>query len=253
MGSSLTTPAVLDFGIQAVVGVVAIAMQTEKFYDLTGSGTFVALAIKGFLDSTRAQAHSIQASMVVLWGIRLGSFLFKRVLKSGTDRRFNKARTNPPLFAFYWLLQGVWVFASLYPTLILLGKRAPVVNNVAYAGWALWVIGFLFEAVADKQKTNFRAKPENKGRYITQGLWSISRHPNYFGEIVLWLGLWLASLPSLSGWEHTAVVSPAFVAGLLIKVSGIPILERHAQKKWGGEKAFQDYVRTTAKLIPYVW
>ena len=120
------------------------------------------------------------------------------------------------------------------------------------AGCALWILGFVFEAIADKQKKCFSEIPENKDKFITQGLWSISRHPNYFGEVVLWLGIAIVSLPLLAGWQFATLVSPVFVYLLLTKISGLPFLEDKAEKKWGNDKDYLQYKNNTPVLIPYL-
>jgi steroid 5-alpha reductase family enzyme len=111
-------------------------------------------------------------------------------------------------------------------------------------------VGFLFEAVADDQKRRFRANPANEGRFIASGLWAWSRHPNYFGEITLWFGIALVALPALSGWQYATLISPVFVYLLLTRISGIPLLEARAKKRWGDEPAFQAYRARTPVLFP---
>ena len=118
------------------------------------------------------------------------------------------------------------------------------------AGLALWVGGFLFEVVADRQKSAFRAKPENAQRFIRDGLWAWSRHPNYFGEIVLWCGIALMALPVLQGWQYATLISPLFVVLLLTKISGVRMLEARGRKQWGDDPDYQAYVRSTPMLLP---
>ncbi|KAL8600571.1 hypothetical protein ACOMHN_062443 [Nucella lapillus] len=236
MGNSLAKAAALDFGIQWGCWVIAAALKTEKFYDLTGSSTFLALALQSLRwGGTYHTRQKIQTGLVVIWAARLGTYL-------------------PGVFFVYWSLQGVWVFSTLLPTLLLNGKTDDVPLSLRdYVGWSLWGLGFLFETVADHQKSRFKADPQNTGKFINEGLWSISRHPNYFGEIVMWSGLYISASSVLSGWEHISVISPLLLSHLLINVSGIPMLEKYGQKRWGGDPAYQNYVRKTAKLIPFVW
>lgn len=106
----------------------------------------------------------------------------------------------------------------------------------AMIGFLIWVFGFAFEVIANSQKRKFSADPQNKGRFIQTGLWSRSRHPNYFGEIMLWLGIAIIALPVLQGWQWVALISPVFVTLLLTRVSGVPMLEKKADTKWGGQK-----------------
>ena len=114
----------------------------------------------------------------------------------------------------------------------------------------IWLTGFTIEVMADRQKSRFRADPANRGRFISTGLWSRSRHPNYFGEITLWVGILLIAAPTLRGWQWVAVLSPLFVTVLLTRVSGIPLLEKKADTKWGDDPAYQEYKASTPVLIP---
>ena len=120
----------------------------------------------------------------------------------------------------------------------------------AIVGFLVWVVGFTIEVVADSQKSRFSANPDNKGKFIQTGLWSRSRHPNYFGEIVLWIGVAVIAAPVLQGWQWIALISPVFVTFLLTRVSGVPLLEKKADKKWGGQGDYESYKKKTPVLIP---
>ena len=120
----------------------------------------------------------------------------------------------------------------------------------ALIGFLIWSCGFVIEVVADIQKSRFNANPENKGKFIQTGLWSRSRHPNYFGEIILWFGVTMIALPVLQGWQWVALISPVFVTILITRISGIPLLEKKADKKWGGHEDYQIYKQKTPVLIP---
>ncbi len=121
---------------------------------------------------------------------------------------------------------------------------------VSFIGLAVWVAGFAVEATADLQKSRFRADPANRGRFISTGLWAWSRHPNYLGEIVLWIGVALVAVPVLRGWQWVTLVSPLFVALLLTRVSGVPLLEKRADEKWGGQPDYEAYKARTPVLVP---
>ncbi|KAK7109803.1 uncharacterized protein [Littorina saxatilis] len=255
MGNSVAKAAALDFGVQWGCWAIAAALKTEKFYDLAGSGTFFALALQSLRwGGTYHTRQKVQTGMVMAWAARLGTYLFSRILHDGADRRFNNVRNRPGIFFIYWTLQGVWIFSTLLPTLLLNNKKKdrPLTTR-DYVGWGMWSLGFIFEVVADYQKSRFKANPENAGRFINEGLWSISRHPNYFGEILMWSGLYVSASSVLKGWEHISVISPLFLSHLLINVSGIPMLEAYGLKKWGADPAYQEYVRNTAKLVPFFW
>lgn len=246
-----------DFGIQLSMGLFAIMFQTEIFYDLTGSLTFLAIITYSYwsipLDE-RSYHHSVQTLCVALWACRLGVFLFSRIMKSKTDKRFDKVRTKPLKFAFFWFMQGVWVLLTILPSLLLNISSANdgSLQLTDFLGWGLFSFGCLFEWTADWQKLKFNALISNKGKFINVGLWKISRHPNYLGEIMVWSGLGLAAWSELPGYMKLAcIVSPLFVSLLLIKLSGIPPLEHSAKKKWGDTPEYKEYIRRVPVLIPF--
>ena len=263
----LATLALVDFGIQWAVWSVSSIFTTERFYDLTGSLTFLLVTYLGLrlggggrgggssigiLDSSVRQL--VTSGLVMTWATRLGSFLFLRVLRAGEDVRFQRVKCEPTTFFVWWTIQGLWVFVTLLPTLLLLLKRdSRPLGPRDILGWTLWVIGFVVEVTADRQKSAFKSDPENAGKFISSGLWSVSRHPNYFGEMTCWAGLWLSASSTFSGLEYLSVLSPAFVAFLIAKVSGIPILERTAEKRWGHDPAYVAYRDNTALLVPFLW
>ncbi|XP_054655150.1 uncharacterized protein si:ch211-210c8.6 isoform X2 [Dunckerocampus dactyliophorus] len=253
MGSTLGKCAAADFGIQWVGWALAAALKTEKFYDLAGSGTFILLAhLSRIWGGGGHLRQNVQTGLVTAWGLRLGTFLFLRVLKDGHDRRFNNVRDSPGTFFVYWTIQALWVFMTLLPTLMLNSeKRDAPLGPKDYVGWTLWGLGFATEAVADQQKWLFKRDPDNVGKFIQSGLWAYSRHPNYFGEILQWCGLWLSASSVMRGPQYLSVVSPMFVWFLLRHVSGIPILEKQAVKRWGSDPTFQDYLRNTPLLWPW--
>lgn len=255
ISSPLLELAAVDFLMQYAVFIVSAYLKSEKFYDITGSTTFLVLAhLCRKWNPERSVRQMIQSGMILTWAVRLGTFLFIRVLKSGKDRRFNKARENPQLFFVYWTMQGVWIFVTLLPSLMLLSRPdfMPLTNR-DYLGFALWTLGFTIEVVADFQKSVFCNITENKGKFINTGLWSVSRHPNYLGEILLWFGLYFSASSTFKGKEMLTVLCPVFDMFLITKISGIPLLEKHGIQKWGRDPKYVDYMKNTAILIPYLW
>ncbi|MEM7002066.1 MAG: DUF1295 domain-containing protein, partial [Pseudomonadota bacterium] len=123
------------------------------------------------------------------------------------------------------------------------------VDGFLIAGLVLWLAGFAIEVVADNQKSAFRTDPINEGQFIRTGLWAWSRHPNYFGEILLWCGIALMAWPVLSGWQLATLISPLFVVVLLTRISGVNLLERRADKEWGADQAYQEYKQNTPVLV----
>ncbi|XP_023660744.1 uncharacterized protein [Paramormyrops kingsleyae] len=258
MGGVLVRCAAADLALQWLCWAAAAAFKTEKFYDLAGcvfagSGTFILLVhLSHTWGGRRHVRQSVQTGLVTAWGLRLGTFLFMRILKEGQDRRFNDVRDNPGTFFIYWTMQALWIFVTLLPTLVLNGERRDKpLGAQDYVGWGMWGLGFVIEAVADQQKWNFRNNPDNKGRFIQSGLWAYSRHPNYLGEILQWSGLFVSAASVMRGAQYLSVISPLFVWFLLRHVSGIPILEKQALSKWGSEPAFQNYIKNTPLLWPY--
>jgi steroid 5-alpha reductase family enzyme len=191
------------------------------------------------------------AVLVVIWAARLSSFLFRRIHKAGKDVRFDEMKPSFFRFLNAWTLQGLWVAFTLSAALaaITTTTRKPL-GLFAAIGFLVWVFGFAIEVVADAQKSRFRAVPQNKGRFIHTGLWARSRHPNYFGEIVLWIGVAIIALPILRGWQWVTLISPVFVTVLLTRISGVPMLEKRADEKWGGQEDYEAYKERTPVLIP---
>jgi steroid 5-alpha reductase family enzyme len=145
----------------------------------------------------------------------------------------------------------LWVTFSLAAALAAITTELRMELGIfAMIGFLVWLIGFGFEVTADQQKSNFKADPENEGKFINTGLWSWSRHPNYFGEIVLWIGVAIIALPVLSGWQYLTLISPIFIILLLTRISGIPMLEKRADEKWGGQEDYESYKAKTSILIP---
>lgn len=253
MGNSVAKLAALDFGIQLLAFLPSSYFQTERFYDLTGSCTFLLLSRMGLHLSQQTFRHKVQANLISAWALRLGSFLFYRVMHEGGDRRFEKVRVNPSIFFKYWMMQGVWVFLTMLPSLLNNENKQRLKPKIRdYVGWGMFGAGFLIEVIADYQKLKFRNNPDNAGKFISHGLWSISRHPNYFGEILLWSGLFVSASSSFDkNWQWISILSPLFNYYLLTRVSGIPILERSGLKRYGHLPAYQEYIKNVPELVPF--
>jgi steroid 5-alpha reductase family enzyme len=242
----------LAFLIQWLAFVPAYLLQTEKFFDLTGSITYISVILIAVFFSTGVDVRSILlAVLVVIWAIRLGTFLFRRIQKAGKDDRFDEIKPSFIRFLNVWTIQGLWVTFTVAAALVAMTTtHRKELDLFAIIGFLVWVFGFTFEVVADSQKSRFSANPDNKGKFIQTGLWSRSRHPNYFGEIVLWIGVAVIALPVLQGWQWVALISPVFVTLLLTRVSGVPLLEKKADTKWGGQEDYESYKKRTPVLIP---
>ena len=242
----------LVFLIQWLVFIPSFLRQTEKFFDLTGSLTYVLVITLALIFSRGIDARAILLwAMVVIWALRLGTFLVRRIHKAGKDDRFDELKPSFLRFLNVWTIQGLWVTFTMAAALVAITTTKQVeLDLFALIGFLIWIFGFAMEAVSDLQKSRFNADPANKGKFIHTGLWSRSRHPNYFGEIVIWIGVAVIALPVLQGWQWVALISPIFVTLLLTKVSGVPLLEKKADEKWGGQPEYEAYKKRTPVLIP---
>lgn len=240
------------FVIQWLVYIHGWARRTEKYFDLTGSLTYITITVLLVVLTPGVDARGfLLAALVVIWAARLGTFLFRRISRAGKDDRFDELKKSFFRFLNVWTIQGLWVtFTAAAAWVGITSSQRVTFDWLAVVGLVLWAVGFAFEVVADLQKSRFKADPANEGRFINTGLWSKSRHPNYFGEIVLWIGVALIALPTFQGWQWIAIISPLFVTLLLTRVSGVPMLEKKADGKWGGQADYEEYKRTTPVLIP---
>jgi steroid 5-alpha reductase family enzyme len=239
------------FVVQWIAFVPAYVRQTEHFFDLTGSLTYLALTAGALtLSGIRDHRAFLIGALVAVWAVRLGVFLFTRVRAAGLDRRFTAIK---PLFARFlmtWTLQGLWVVLTLGAGLaVMTSTRREPLGWPAAAGFLCWLAGFSIEVVADQQKRSFRRDSGNEARFIRRGLWAWSRHPNYFGEILLWVGITVIAAPALFGWQRLTLVSPLFVYLLLTRISGVPMLEARADRRWGDDPEYQAYRSSTPALM----
>ncbi len=245
----------LAFAIQWIAFIPAYVFQTEKFYDLTGSLTYLSVIWYSLVFSSNQFTNLNVANIAIvllisLWALRLGSFLFMRIHHDGEDKRFRSIKPSASQFFMTWTLQGLWVsLCSMCALTAISSTTGVVMNAFFYIGLALFILGFVVEVIADKQKSAFRANKENKDKFITSGLWARSRHPNYFGEIVLWTGIAVMSFSSLEGLQYLTLISPIFTYLLLVYVSGVRMLEARGDIKWGDNPDYQDYKKNTPTLF----
>ncbi len=276
---------IILFGVNLLAWIPASILKTERFYDLTGGITYVALTAATLAVGSYAEQNSdpycggskswlekIAAAMTLVWALRLSGFLFYRIHGSARgDKRFDEVKLNPARFIVAWMMQAMWCYLTTIAMVVQTGYSGPasmLVPRSATAGDAtgdeiffdfctvfgivLWCIGFALEVTADFQKLNFSKDSNNQGRFISTGVWAWSRHPNYFGEITLWVGIFVMGIRSYQGTQWIVAVSPLFVALLLLKISGLPLLESYADKKWGEEAAYQEYKRKTHVIVPFL-
>ena len=240
------------FVIQWLAFIPARLFQTERFYDLTGSATYIAVTLGAVAAASQPTgAQWLIALMIFIWAARLGSFLLRRIHAAGGDQRFDQIKVSPSRFFVAWTLQGTWVvMTSCAAVTAILSPEQPPLGPVYIVGAVMWGTGFTIEVIADRQKSRFRADPANADRFINVGLWARSRHPNYFGEVLLWAGIAVMAIPYLSGTQWVVMLSPLFVYALLTRISGIPTLARRGQQLWGDDPDYQAYLKNTPTLLP---
>jgi|TARA_Y100000996_G_scaffold122298_1_gene91908 steroid 5-alpha reductase family enzyme len=249
----------ISFIVHWLAFIPSYALRTEKYYDICGTFAYVCVLLTALYLTTSASENSLHTRsilaivLVLTWALRLGFFLFVRVLKAGEDRRFREVKQKFSGFLVWWTISALWVFLTTVNALVM------IINNVSYHsdyyfyfGLVVWIAGFSFEVIADEQKRRFRSQSSNKEQFISTGLWSISRHPNYFGEILLWIGMAVIAFPTLQGWQHISLISPIFIYLLLTRMSGVNLLEKYADEKWGDDENYQNYKRDTPVIIPFL-
>lgn len=236
-------------GINVLMFIPAFIYKTDKLTDLSYSVTFIALITFCLFLNPFSILNFIVWFAVILWGLRLGAFLFIRIRKMTKDKRFDGIREYFFAFLRFWVLQGLAVWVILLPSLLFMQG---VNKSVFIPGIFIWLIGLLLESFADLQKYKFTGKSENKDKFINIGLWKYSRHPNYFGEILCWLGIYIFVFPSFSTLlQVLAFIGPLFIIVLLLFGTGIPPLEKYADSKWGKDKLYIKYKKSTSILIPW--
>ncbi|CAE6417148.1 unnamed protein product [Rhizoctonia solani] len=280
--SKLTPIIAGNFALQAAFASIFVPAQNEKFYDLCGAlGFLTGAGMSLYYPSLRdkfwyqipgaslppltsfAPRQLLLTSCLCLWAGRLGSFLVQRAWKAGGDSRFDEIKKQPGKFAGFWFGQALWVSIVGLPVylgnILPASKQAPI-GKFDMLGLSVFAASLAFEVIADRQKSDWRARKNAKlhdEKFITSGLWSISRHPNYVGEVGLQTGIWLLSTTALSSpllpkyAPLAAAISPLFTWLLLRKGSGVPPLEAQAQKKFGGDPKWEEYKRTVPVFFPW--
>jgi len=251
--NSFTFLLLLSVIIQIIFFIPSFILKTEKLYDLIGSTTYIFVGLIAYLSvDNKTTTDTILLFFVIIWGTRLGTYLFKRIQRDSEDVRFEKAKRNFFWFLQYWMGQALWVsITSCAAVIAILKPESNTLNIYGYIGITIWIFGFTFEVIADLQKNNFKKSQNTTQNYISTGLWSKSRHPNYFGEITLWVGMYIISLSSFSGIEYLTIISPIFVYILLTRMSGINMLEKIADERYGHLDEYLEYKEKTPILVPY--
>ncbi|HEU0266427.1 MAG TPA: DUF1295 domain-containing protein [Candidatus Saccharimonadaceae bacterium] len=245
---SLTIALVINF----LLFQVAFRRQSDKLTDFAYALSFIVVTLSAFSLSPHKTGASLVASILVLiWALRLGSFLVLRIRKSSHDKRFDEIRGNYFKFLKFWLGQGLVAWLLLLPLLFMLSRNSEW-SWLVIVGVVVWAIGFIIETIADTQKYRFNSVTKNRGHWISSGIWHYSRHPNYFGEITIWVGMYIIAFSGLPLFEKLiGLVSPVAIFVTLRFISGVPILEKSADKKWGDDTSYKKYRDNTPLLIPW--
>ncbi len=238
--------------LQVIFFIPSFVLKTEKYYDLVGSLTYITtMSLAYFSVENKTMIDSIIYFYVMVWALRLGIYLFRRVRNDGKDVRFEKAKRHFFWFLQYWMGQALWVSLTACAAIIaILSPEEDTLPVLAMVGMALWLSGFAIESISDYQKRVFRKENNPSEAFIHTGLWARSRHPNYFGEITLWTGIAVIALNTLNGIEYVTLISAVFVYILLTRMSGVNLLERIADERYGHLEEYQRYKRNTPVLVP---
>ncbi|NND06568.1 MAG: DUF1295 domain-containing protein [Saprospiraceae bacterium] len=227
----------------------AYTFQTDKLTDLTYATTFILISLLGLLSNETSFPHLIVASLIILWALRLGFYLLRRVHLVGRDERFDEMRPRLVSYLGFWSLQALTCFVVSLPLLILFSEVSIEISNVYITGLFIAVSGLLLEAIADREKYHFKKKHPNQ--FMKSGCWRYIRHPNYTGEILFWIGISITAISTPYG--YLSLLSPLWISLLLIRISGIPLLQEKWKIKYGQDPRFRSYMKNTWNLIPYLY
>lgn len=240
-----------SLSINFVLFIIAYRLQSDKLTDISYALSFFTIDIISLLHTNRYNLFSfIIFALPALWAVRIGVFLLIRVMKVGKDRRFDDIRTSFVRFGKFWLGQAITAWILMLPIVLALNRKGRV-SFLLILGAVIWLCGLLIEALADYQKFAFKLDKNNEGRWIQEGLWKYSRHPNYFGEILVWCGVYVSCFASLSSIGRlVGLASPLLITWVLLFVSGVPLLEKSADQRWGKLKDYKEYKQRTHLLAP---
>ncbi len=242
----------VSFVIQILFFIFAAIFKTDKVTDLAYGLTFVILSwLLFFYTGGYSTIDFVVVALISFWGLRLSSYLFIRIMKIKKDDRFDGIRENLLKFAGFWFLQAISITVIMLPVTVLLSiQKSSSWSWFVMLGLLGWVKGFIIQSVADAQKFSF--KNRHPDRFMSKGLWKYSRHPNYYGEILMWWGIFMIAINYISGWQWISVLGPIWITFLLLFVTGIPTVEKKADKKYGSNKKYREYKNNTSILIPWI-
>ena len=231
---------------------IAYKRQSDRLTDFAYALSFIIVSFSALaFTAHHSSLLNLVIAMVFVWAMRLGSFLVIRIRRSGKDARFDAMRQHFFKFLQFWLGQGLVAWILLLP-LLFLAESDGFISKLSLVGVALWLFGLVIETVADLQKYRFSQDPGNKVKWIDTGLWHYSLHPNYFGEMLVWLGVYITTYSSLGAMQRAiGLISPVTIFILLRFVTGVPPLEKSGMKRWGNNPDYRAHLRRTNLLVPF--
>jgi steroid 5-alpha reductase family enzyme len=252
LSSLLSFSALLIFIYFMIFFIVAQVIRNNSIVDMGWGAGFIVVALATlFVQGAYVERNLLLTLLILIWGGRLTYHIVRRNWGKPEDFRYAKWREEwgrwlvPRAYFQVFMFQGLLMLVIGYPIIVVNAHPQPGLALPDYLGLVIWIIGFYFESVGDRQLADFKKDPANKGHVIKSGLWKYSRHPNYFGEATMWWGIFLFALSVPLGWS--AIISPLTITLLLLYVSGVPMLER----KYKDNEEFQAYARITSKFVPW--
>lgn len=231
--------------------VVSLIAGRNDVADVAWGPGFILLAWSSFIIAGHQTLVGYIVSWVVtIWGVRLAWHIFSRNKGKAEDHRYQSWRREWGQWFYLrsyfqvYLLQGFFLYLIAFPVMAINDDADLKLGMFGYVGLAIWIFGFLFETIGDWQLARFIKDPANAGKLMTRGLWAYTRHPNYFGEVVLWWGIWVVSISTTVGWF--TIIGPLTITFLILKISGIPLLE----EKYSGRSDFEEYKKRTSAFFP---
>ncbi len=232
--------------------VISLLKKRNDVVDIAWGVGFVLMAwLSWVLSPDFSQRGLLLGILITVWGVRLALHIFRRNYGKPEDYRYQVWRQEWGKWFYLrsygqvYLLQGSFLFLIILPVLLVNNNTNQAFGYLDIIGLVVWLIGFFFESVGDKQLSEFVKNPENKGKLMQNGLWKYTRHPNYFGEVTQWWGIWLVTMGAPVAWF--GIIGPLTITFLILKVSGVPMLEKKMQEK----PEFTEYARRTSKFFPW--
>lgn len=229
--------------------VISVIIKRNDIADIAWGLGFIMISWSAFLLGAKTERSLLVNILITVWGLRLSWHIFNRNRKKGEDERYLNWRKEWKNFYFQsyikvFMVQGLFLYLIALPTLLINSSNIQGFSFLDFIGIAIWIVGFYFESVGDSQLKKFISNPKNKGKTMDQGLWKYSRHPNYFGEVTMWWGIFIIALSAPNSLY--TIIGPLTITYLILFVSGIPLLE----KKYAGRNDFEAYKKKTSIFFP---